>query len=54
MPCRIGVYETQSGKVMISGMNMGLMSKMFGGNIAKVMGGVAEEEDEMLDQVVVK
>lgn len=52
MPCRMGVYETQNGKVMISGMNMGLMSKMFGGNIAKVMGGVATEEASMLAQVV--
>jgi uncharacterized protein (DUF302 family) len=52
MPCRIGVYETQDGKVMISGMNMGLMSKMFGGNIAKVMGGVATEEAEMLANIV--
>jgi uncharacterized protein (DUF302 family) len=52
MPCRMGVYETTDGKVMISGMNMGLMSKMFGGNIAKVMGGVADEEAQMLSQVV--
>ena len=52
MPCRKGVYETKDGKVMISGMNMGLMSKMFGGNIATVMGGVADEEAEMLVQVI--
>lgn len=52
MPCRKGVYETKDGKVMISGMNMGLMSKMFGGNIATVMGGVADEEAEMLAQVI--
>jgi uncharacterized protein (DUF302 family) len=52
MPCRMGMYETQDGKVMISGMNMGLMSKMFGGNIAKVMGGVADEEAAMLATVV--
>ncbi|MBO0612618.1 DUF302 domain-containing protein [Thiothrix fructosivorans] len=52
MPCRMGVYETKEGKIMISGMNMGLMSKMFGGNIATVMGGVADEEAEMLAQVI--
>lgn len=52
MPCRMGMYETQDGKVMISGMNMGLMSKMFGGNIAKVMGGVADEEAAMLATVI--
>ncbi|OQX15445.1 MAG: hypothetical protein BWK73_06805 [Thiothrix lacustris] len=52
MPCRMGVYETKDGKVMISGMNMGLMSKVFGGNIATVMGGVADEEAAMLAKVI--
>ena len=52
MPCRIGVYETVDGRVFISEMNMGLMSKMFGGTIAEVMGGVAEEEKEMLRDIV--
>lgn len=54
MPCRISVYEDQNGKVFIAGMNIGLMSKMFGGNIAKVMGGVAEEEHEILKKVLLK
>jgi len=31
---------------------MGLMSKMFGGTIAEVMGRVAEEEKEMLRDIV--
>jgi len=52
MPCRIGVYADKNGKVFIAGMNMGLMSKMFGGNIAKVMAGVAEEEHNILKNVV--
>lgn len=52
MPCRMGVYEAQDGKVMVAGMNMGLMSRLFGGNIAKVMGGVAEEEAAMLSGVI--
>ncbi len=52
MPCRIGVYEDKDGKVFVSGMNMGLMSKMFGGNIAKVMSGVAEEEHRILKDVI--
>jgi uncharacterized protein (DUF302 family) len=52
MPCRIGVYETADGRVFISEMNIGLMSKMFGGTIAEVMGGVAEEEKEMLRDIV--
>jgi uncharacterized protein (DUF302 family) len=53
MPCAWGVYKGQDGKVYITGMNMGLMGKMFGGNIAKVMGGaVAAEEHQMLKEVI--
>ena len=37
MPCRIGVYEKSDGSVIISRMNTGLMSKMFGKLVAKVM-----------------
>jgi len=53
MPCAWGVYQGKDGKVYISGMNMGLMGKLFGGNIAKVMSGqVAPEEARMLKAVV--
>jgi uncharacterized protein (DUF302 family) len=53
MPCAWGVYEGDDGKVYITGMNMGLMGKMFGGNIAKVMGGsVSKDEARMLARVV--
>ncbi len=55
MPCAFGVYEGGDGKVYISGMNMGLMGKMFGGRIAEVMGGhVAEDEHAILSRVVVE
>ncbi|MCF7919020.1 MAG: DUF302 domain-containing protein [Candidatus Cloacimonetes bacterium] len=52
MPCRFAVYEQYDGKVMISKMNIGLMSKMFGGLIQRVMGTVAGEERVMLEGVV--
>ena len=52
MPCRVGVYETKDGQVYISEMNIRLMSKMFGGIIEKVMGRVAEEEEEMLKDII--
>ena len=53
MPCAVGVYE-RDGKVYLSGMNMGLMGKLFGGNIGRVMGGqVAGEERAMLKSVIV-
>ena len=53
MPCAWGVFTGNDGKIYIAGMNMGLMGKMFGGNIAKIMGGaVAGEEEAMLAEVI--
>jgi len=52
MPCRLGVYETKGGKVFVAGLNVGLMSKMFGGVIEEVMGDVAKEEKEILKTVL--
>ena len=49
MPCSMAVWEADDGKVYLSEMNMALMAKMFGGNIAKVMGkNVVHDEEEML------
>ena len=44
MPCTISVYTKQDGKTYIGYMNAGLMGAMFGGNVAKVMGEVAEQQ----------
>ena len=53
MPCAWGVYAGNDGTVYITGMNMGLMGKMFGGTIARIMGGtVAMEERKMLRNVI--
>ncbi|MDD3375452.1 MAG: DUF302 domain-containing protein [Candidatus Omnitrophica bacterium] len=55
MPCAWGVYEGNDGKIYISGMNMGLMGKMFGGNIAKIIGGsVAIDEKNMLKDIILQ
>ena len=51
MPCRMGVYQKKDGGVYVSGMNIGMMSRLFGGNIAKVMGGVAQEEEKMFEHI---
>jgi len=49
MPCTFSVWEGADGKIYLSKMNMGLMGKMFVGNIAKVMGGrVAKDEKVIL------
>lgn len=53
MPCALGIYEGSDGNVYISGMNMALMGKMFGGTIATVMGGsVAQDEKLMLRDII--
>jgi len=53
MPCTFSVWEGDDGKVYLSRMNMSLMAKMFGGNIADVMGGrVAKDERAMLSEIV--
>lgn len=54
MPCRIGVFEGDDGQVYVAQMNIGLMSKMFGGTIEKVMEQVAAEEHEMLQGIVAR
>ena len=49
MPCTMAVWETDDGKVYLSKMNLSLMAKMFGGNVAKVMGAnLVKEEEKML------
>jgi uncharacterized protein (DUF302 family) len=53
MPCSIGVYETDEGKVMITKMNTGLMGTLFGGKIAEIMGNkVSKEESTILRSVL--
>jgi uncharacterized protein (DUF302 family) len=48
MPCAFGVYE-RDGQVYVTGLNTGLMGKLMGGNIARVMGGgVATDEARIL------
>ena len=49
MPCAFGVYE-KDGKVFVTGLNTGLMGKLMGGNIARVMGGgVGADEAKILE-----
>lgn len=49
MPCAFGVYE-KDGKVYVTGLNTGLMGKLMGGNIARVMGGgVATDEAKIME-----
>jgi uncharacterized protein (DUF302 family) len=54
MPCTMAVWEGDDGKVYLSKMNLSLMAKMFGGNIAKVMGQkVVDDEEEILSGLLI-
>jgi len=49
MPCALAVYEDDEGRVHVSRMNVGLMGRMFGGNVSHVMAGqVAPDEEAIL------
>jgi len=48
MPCTISVYQKQDGKTYIGYMNAGLLGQMFGGNVATVMGTVAEQQQSFI------
>ncbi|MEW6535568.1 MAG: DUF302 domain-containing protein [Candidatus Auribacterota bacterium] len=52
MPCGFGVWEDGQGNVFVSKMNTGLMGKMFGGNIKKVMGGAVSADEEKILSVI--
>lgn len=52
MPCRFGVYQTSDGKVYISGMNIALMSRMFGSAVAGPMQQAAADEKAMIKTVM--
>jgi uncharacterized protein (DUF302 family) len=54
MPCRVAAYQGKDGKCYIAEMNMGLMSRMFGGNIARVMAAVAAEEKAMIEPLIAR
>jgi uncharacterized protein (DUF302 family) len=55
MPCTMAVWEGDDGEVYLSKINMGLMAKMFGGNISKVMGKkVVDDENKILEGLLKK
>ena len=52
MPCRTSVYETSDGRVVISRMNTGLVSKVFGGTVASVMQDATADTERILRSVL--
>ena len=54
MPLDLGVYEDKKGQVFVSQLNVGLVGKMFGGTISKVMGMAGKDLREVVESVSVK
>ena len=52
MPCRVAVYETSDGDVIVSRMNTGMISKLFGGDIEKFMADATIETEQILGAVL--
>lgn len=48
MPCSVSVYEKSDGKTYVSSMNMGLMAKMFGGDVGRTLAQVAHDDSLIL------
>ena len=51
MPLDLGVYEDKKGQVFVSQLNVGLVGKMFGGTISKVMGMAGKDLSEVVESV---
>jgi uncharacterized protein (DUF302 family) len=51
MPLGLGVYEDRKGQVFVSKLNIGLLGKMFGGTISKVMGAAGKDLSEVVNSV---
>jgi uncharacterized protein (DUF302 family) len=54
MPCKFSVWEGDDGKVYLTKMNTSLMGKLFGGNVAKVMGGSVTTDEQKILQGLLK
>jgi uncharacterized protein (DUF302 family) len=48
MPCAVAVYEKEDGKTYVASMNVGLMGRLFGGEISKVMAKVGHDDEVIL------
>lgn len=52
MPCRVSVYIDDDERVIVSRMNTGLVSKLFGGDIAAIMADATDETEQIVDSVL--
>ncbi len=54
MPCRIAVYEDDSGNVFVSRMNIGLFSKLFNGTVKEILSMVANDDEKIVQDVIIR
>ena len=54
MPCRVAVYQTANGEVIVSRMNTELVSRLFGGDIQSVMAEATGETEVILGSVLLQ
>jgi uncharacterized protein (DUF302 family) len=54
MPCRISIYETHDGRVIVSRLNSSLIAKMFGGTVSQVMADATKETEGILSKTLRK
>ena len=52
MPCRVSVYETEDGRVVVSRMNTNLVAKLFGGTVTRVMANASRDQEKILSAVL--
>jgi uncharacterized protein (DUF302 family) len=51
MPCRLAVYETTRGRVVISRVNVAFMGWLFGGPARKVMASASQASEEIVTSI---
>ena len=52
MPCRVAVYKKGNGDVIVSRMNTGMMSSLFGGKVAEIMADATKETEKIFLTVI--
>ena len=48
MPCAVAVYEKSDGRTYVASMNVGIMGKVFGGDVDRTMSKVAADDKKIL------
>lgn len=51
MPCRVAVYQKADGRIIVSRMNTGLLSRVFGKTVRDVMAQATQETNKILSVV---